>query len=221
MLTWRLPPIQRAQRLIWECGMGTGTLDTGQIGQLIYLGVLLVVLISYMLIGRQSGLGQMLRQGLLWMLIFVGVSAAIGLWQDIDRGRNGQVFVSGTGAITVQARSDGHFHLTLHINDVPVDFIVDTGATQLVLSQADATRIGLNPETLPYLGQGRTANGIVGLARVVLPDVVLGAGDLVIRDTDVPAFVNDGQLDISLLGMGYLRRFASIRIEGDQLVLER
>lgn len=198
-------------------------LDSDQVTRLISLGVLATVLISYMLIARQQRLGQMLRHAILWGLIIVGVTAAYGLWHDIDRTRDGSLSVrgSGSGAITVQAARDGHFHLTLLINTVPVRLIVDTGATQLVLSQQDATRIGLDPARLPYLGQGRTANGPVGLARVVLADVVLQADDLVIRDTDVPAFVNDGQLEISLLGMGYLRRFASIRIEGDTLVLQR
>ncbi len=201
--------------------MFAGELSSAQIAQLIYLGVLVIVLVSYMLIGRHSGLGQVLRQSLLWMIIFVGVAAAYGLWQDLYRSGEGQIFVSGTGAITVQARGDGHFHLTLLIEDVPVQLIVDTGASQLVLSQDDARRIGLDPESLPYLAQGRTANGTVGLARVELSDVVLTAGDLTIRDTNVPAFVNEGELAISLLGMGYLRRFASIRIEGDRLILER
>lgn len=196
-------------------------LDGDQIARLIYLGVLATVLVSYLLIARQHSLGQMLRHAILWALIILGVAAAYGLWQDIDRTSANRLSVSGTGAITVQAARDGHFHLTLLINGVPVKLVVDTGATQLVLSQDDAARIGLDPASLPYLGQGRTANGVVGLARVVLADVVLQADDLVIRDTDVPAFVNDGELDVSLLGMGYLRRFASITIEGDRLVLER
>jgi aspartyl protease family protein len=196
-------------------------LDGDQIAQLIYLGILGIVLVSYMLIARQQGIGQMLRHAILWALIIVGVAAGYGLWQDIDSTRANRLSVSGTGAITVQAARDGHFHLILVINSVPVELVVDTGATQLVLSQQDAARVGLDPERLPYLGQGRTANGVVGLARVVLDDVVLQADDVTIRDARVPAFVSDGQLDVSLLGMGYLRRFASIRIEGAQLVLER
>lgn len=196
-------------------------LDSDQITQLIYLGVLAAVLLSYFVVSRQTGIGTFLRHSFLWGIIFVGVSSAYGLWQDVARTRASSVTVSGSGEVVIRAARDGHFHVTLMINAVPVKLIVDTGATQLVLSQADAARIGLDPDSLPYLGQGRTANGIVGLARVVLADVVLQADDLVIRDTDVPAFVNDGELDVSLLGMGYLRRFASITIESDRLVLER
>ena len=196
-------------------------LDGDQIAQLIYLGLLTTVLVGYLVVARRQGIGQMLRHAILWALIIVGVTAAWGLWQDIEAARAGKVTVTGSGAVSVQAARDGHFHLTLAINDVPVRMVVDTGASQLVLSRADAARVGLDPDALPYLSQGRTANGTVGLARVVLSDVVLRAGDMEIRDSDVPALVNEGQLDVSLLGMGYLRRFARISIADDRLVLER
>ena len=194
-------------------------LDSDQIMRLVYLGVWGTVLIGYFLIARTQGIGQSLRQLLLWGLIFVGVAAGYGLWQDISA--QNQVSVTGDGAIVLRAGRDGHFHLGLDVNGTPVQFIVDTGASDLVLSREDAARVGLDPQSLPYLGTARTANGPVGIARVTLDDVVLASGGLNIHDRDVPAFVNEGQLDISLLGMGYLRRYARISIEGDTLRLER
>lgn len=194
-------------------------MDSDQIARMVYLGVWGTVLVSYFLIARQQNLGQTLRHALLWGLIFVGVAAGYGLWQDISQ--TNRVSVNGDGAIVLRAGRDGHFHLDLQVNSEPVRFIIDTGASDLVLSRADAERVGLAPDTLAYLGQARTANGIVGLARVSLDEVVLAHADLEIRDTQVPAFVNEGQLDISLLGMGYLRRYARISIEGDRLILER
>lgn len=193
--------------------------DGDQIAQMIYLGMIATVLISHMLISRAQGIGSFLRNAVLWGLIFVGVAAGYGLWQDIARDRS--IAVTGDGAILLRVQRDGHFHIELDINGVPVPFVIDTGATDLVLSRKDAERVGLNPDSLPFLGRARTANGTVGLARVVLDDVTLAQGDLVIRDTNVPAFVNEGQLDLSLLGMGYLRRYARISIEGDRLTLER
>ncbi|MCC5964226.1 MAG: TIGR02281 family clan AA aspartic protease [Rhodobacteraceae bacterium] len=194
-------------------------MDSDQIMRLLYLGIWGTVLISYFLIARTQGIGQSLRQLVLWGLIFVGVAAGYGLWQDLRGGNS--VMVQGDGSVVLRAGRDGHFHLGLDVNGVPVDFIVDTGATDLVLSQDDAARVGLDPQALPYLGQARTANGVVGIARVTLDEVVLAHDGLEIRDTDVSAFVNEGELDISLMGMGYLRRFARISIEGDRLTLER
>ena len=194
-------------------------MDSDQIMRLVYRGIWGTVLISYFLIARSQGIGQSLRQLVLWGLIFVGVAAGYGLWQDL-RGAN-SVMVQGDGSVVLRAGRDGHFHLDLDVNGVPVDFIVDTGASDLVLSQEDASRVGFDPQALPYLGQARTANGVVGIARVSLDEVVLAHDGLEIRDTDVSAFVNEGELDVSLMGMGYLRRFARISIEGDRLTLER
>ncbi|MCC5990977.1 MAG: TIGR02281 family clan AA aspartic protease [Rhodobacteraceae bacterium] len=194
-------------------------MDSDQIARLIYLGLWGTVLISYVLIARRQNIGQSLRHALLWGLLFVGVAAGYGLWQDIA-GSN-QVSVTGEGAVVLRAQRDGQFHLTLNVNSEPVRFIIDTGATDLVLSRRDAETVGLDPDNLAYLGQARTANGIVGLARVTLDEVTLAHDDLVISDQNVPAFVNEGQLDVSLLGMGYLRRYARISIEGERMILER
>lgn len=193
-------------------------MTTDDMMQLVYLSIWGVVLVGYFLVARTSGLGTTLRHAVLWGLIFVGVAAGYGLWQNMmDRGPR----VTGEGAIVLRAGADRHFKLDLQVNGTPVSFILDTGASDIVLSQADAARVGFDPADLPYLGQARTANGTVGLARVELNEVVLAEGGLEFRDVNVPAFVNEGALDVSLLGMGYLSRYARIAIEGDRLILQR
>lgn len=187
--------------------------------QMVYLGVWGVVLVGYLLIARTTSLGTTLRHAVLWGLIFVGVAAAYGLWQNMQD--SNRVSVTGAGEIVLRAGTDRHFRLELLVNGTPVNFILDTGASDIVLAQADAARVGFDPSSLPYLGQARTANGVVGLARVTLNQVVLAEGGLEFRDSDVPAFVNEGELDVSLLGMGYLSRYARIAIEGDRLILQR
>ena len=100
---------------------------------------------------------------------------------------------------------------------MPVDFIVDTGASNVVLSQQDAERVGIDTDTLIYGGRASTANGEVRTARVMLQDVRLGELD----EGSLRAFVNEGELDSSLLGMSYLRRFGRVEITPNMLVLER
>jgi len=186
--------------------------------QLVYLSIWGAVLVGYFLVARTTNLGTTLRHAVLWGLIFVGVAAGYGLWQNMtDRGPS----VTGDGEIVLRAGSDRHFKLDLQVNGTPITFILDTGASDIVLSQDDAARVGLDPDSLPYLGQARTANGTVGLARVELAEVVLAEGGLEFRDLNVPAFVNEGELDVSLLGMGYLSRYARIAIEGERLILQR
>ena len=62
-----------------------------------------------------------------------------------------------------------------------------------------------------------TANGPVRTAPVRLEDVALGP----FHDRDVRAFVNEGEMSKSLLGMEYLNRFARLEINGGRLILER
>ncbi|MCC1480310.1 retropepsin-like aspartic protease family protein [Roseibaca sp. Y0-43] len=193
-------------------------MSTDDAMQLVYLGIWGAVLVGYLLVSRATNWGTTLRHAALWGLIFVGVAAAYGLWDNLTHRRP---TVTGDGEIVLRAGGDRHFKLELQVNGSPVEFILDTGASDIVLSQEDAARVGFDPDSLPYLGQARTANGTVGLARVELTEVVLAEGGLEFRDTNVPAFVNEGALDVSLLGMGYLSRYARISIEGDRLILQR
>lgn len=142
----------------------------------------------------------------------------MGMWTDIRNDlQPNQVSFQSDNSVEVQRRGDGHYHLTLAVNDVPVSFIVDTGATDIVLTQEDAARVGLTPETLNYIGRANTANGVVRTAPVRLDSVALGA----IQDSDVFAVVNDGEMRQSLLGMGYLENWGKIEIERGVLRLTR
>ncbi|MFT5066891.1 MAG: aspartyl protease family protein [Yoonia sp.] len=192
-------------------------MSSDQTADAIYLSLLGgALLLSYVLASR-TNIGKMLQQMGIWVLIFMGAIAVIGMWPEIQRTITPrQSVVDGTTIVLPRAR-DGHYYLTLEINEVPIEFVVDTGATQVVLTQEDAKRIGLNPLALSYLGTANTANGTVRTAAVRLDTVSLGA----ITDTRVRAVVNDGQMNGSLLGMTYLNNFDSITIKDGQLILSR
>ncbi|MBM1688086.1 retropepsin-like aspartic protease family protein [Sulfitobacter geojensis] len=185
---------------------------------LIYLVVLLVMVAGWFFMQSREGLNKTLQYGAVWAMIFIGGAAAVGLWQDISRdARTPQFSVAGSDQIVVPRARDGHYYLTAQVNDAAVRFVVDTGATDMVLTQADAKRAGLDPETLAYLGRANTANGEVRTAFVRLEQVQLGE----IVDRDVAAVVNEGQMEQSLLGMGYLQRWGRIEIAGGELILTR
>ena len=171
---------------------------------------------SYVVANRDN-IGKTLQQGLIWVLIFVGVIAAAGLWDDMRDDVAPRQSLVGESRIEVPRGFDGHYHLSLDINGAPVRFVVDTGATDMVLSQEDAQAAGIDPARLAYLGRAQTANGTVPIARVTLDTVTLGG----ITDRNVGASVNGGEMFGSLLGMSYLDRFGRIEISGNRLILER
>jgi aspartyl protease family protein len=187
----------------------------GGAAQLFYLVLLLLAVGGWAMVEYRGRLGLAARTAAAWGLIFLGVAAGYGLWSDIRRDIPRQATLQD-GAIEIPRAADGHYHLTLQINGTPVSFLADTGASNMVLSRADARRLGIDPDSLAFVGQARTANGIVRTARVRLPEVTLGPW----QDRNVPAFVNDGDMDLSLLGMDYLGLF-HVEMARDRMILRR
>jgi len=185
--------------------------------QLTYLVLLGTAIAGSAIVAGRNNMGKMAQQAAVWVLIFIGIIGAYGLWDDISNEVNPQQAVMAEGEVVVPRSRDGHYHLTLQVNNQPVDFIVDTGATQVVLSQRDAKRIGIDPATLDYFGSAQTANGVVRTAPVVLDEVVLAG----VIDRKVGAVVNAGAMDTSLLGMTYLGLYDRIEIANNELVLKR
>jgi aspartyl protease family protein len=185
--------------------------------RLTYLLILGSVIVVWFVAQNRASLGKLAQQALIWGLIFVGALAAVGLWDDIRQTvRPMQSVVSGD-RIELPRAPDGHYYLTAEVSGVPVRFVVDTGASQIVLSQSDAERIGIDTGALAYLGRAYTANGEVRTAPVRLESMAVGP----VRHENLRAVVNEGDMGQSLLGMAYLQRFSSIEITGGRLVLTR
>ncbi|QBF31630.1 TIGR02281 family clan AA aspartic protease [Thalassococcus sp. S3] len=185
---------------------------------LTYLLLLGCALAFWYFTANRNSLGKTVQHMAAWFLIFVGVIAAIGLWDDIRQTvRPTQSVFSDQGRVEVPRSPDGHYYLTLDVNGEPVRFVVDTGATDIVLTQRDAARAGISLDDLNYIGRAMTANGTVRTAPVRLDEVALGA----VVDRGINAWVNEGEMSESLLGMAYLQRWDRIEISGGELVLQR
>lgn len=182
-----------------------------------YLLILLLFIGSGFLFGYRQKLSTTLQQAAIWVLIFVGVVIAYGFSDTLKQQIMPSRATQSAQGFEVQRARDGHFYLTLQVNGKNIPFVVDTGATDIVLSRDDAEKIGIDPESLSYIGRANTANGVVKTATTVLDRIALG--DTV--DYDVRASVNGGQMDGSLLGMAYLNRFSEISMRGDRLILKR
>lgn len=192
-------------------------MDSADFPRLIYLVILGAAILGWVMAENRNSLGRTARSLLVWGLMFIGLMAGYGLWGDIrnDIAPRQTVLEDGAG-ITVPRGPDGHFHLTLSLNGVPVDFLVDTGASDVVLTLRDAERVGLEPAELAFLGRARTANGMVETAYTSVDSMTLGP----IRFENVGVAVNGGDMQGSLLGMSFLSRFGRLEIAGNQLLLE-
>ena len=184
-----------------------------------YLALLLLALGGAYLASHRQSVGKSLQMALVWGMIFMGCMAIYGLWGDISRdyGRKSLPITQQDGAIAMPRASDGHYYLTAEVNGTEIEFLVDTGASDIVLSRADAARIGFDLDKLAFSGSARTANGVVPIAYGRLKTMRLGHH----LDQAVSVSINGGEMDKSLLGMSYLGRFGRIEMTQDQLILRR
>ena len=124
---------------------------------------------------------------------------------------------AGGGEAVVRADRSGHFAVQAEVEGVAVRFLVDTGATDVVLTMRDAERVGLDPAVLRFTQPYRTANGVVMGASVRLESITIG--DIVLED--VAASVNPAPMAQSLLGMSFLGRLSGYEITRDTLTLRQ
>ena len=194
----------------------------GQINLTRTLLILVFVVGSLFLRGRLP-MGHVLRYGLIWIAL-VGV-LVMGYGFRPELGIIADRFVAGLlphrgqvldGMVAISAGQHGHFVVEADVDGQGVRFLVDTGASDVVLSPFDARRLGLDPENLSFTKAYRTANGVVKGAPVRLGRITIGP--IVVRD--VRASVNGAAMKRSLLGMSFLSRLSGYEVSGGRLVLK-
>lgn len=125
--------------------------------------------------------------------------------------------LSGAQRVTLTADARGHFFTTATVNGISLRFLVDTGASAITLSTADAKRAGISylSGTKSYL---QTANGVVPAYRVKLDTV--SVGDITLRNVDGVVLANNALGGVGLLGLSFLNR-TEMRRDGDTMTLLR
>lgn len=113
--------------------------------------------------------------------------------------------------------SDRHFWIDATVDGQPIRFLLDTGASSVMLTRRDAERLGFDPHRLVFRQEFQTANGATRAAPVELAHLQIGEFEF----DRVGAWVNEGDARDSLLGMRFLERLTSIEISGDTLTIRR
>ena len=169
---------------------------------------------------RTLSVGQRTPEGVLLVSVD-STSAVLEVDGKRDRVEMGQHFetASQTGSrnsTTLAPDDRGHFQVSGAINGGHVRFLVDTGATLVALSTADAQRLGIDyrsgKRSMSVLADGRR----IPSYNVMLESVTVG--DLTIYN--VEGNVHEGASGTVLLGMSFLGR-TEMRREGANLVLTK
>lgn len=164
------------------------------------------------------------------LLLFVAVAGAIGAAQG-GRATLAAPAPSATPALTPLAAAqrparapliraaraaDGLFYATVSVNGAAVRFLIDTGATHMVLTPRDAATIGaltLEPGAMRLAtATGAETSARARFDRAVINGAALGPIDAVVASPALP---------VSLLGQDVLARLGTLRIAGDELIIAR
>ena len=121
-------------------------------------------------------------------------------------------------SLTLDSDRQGHFKVEARIDGRHIDFMVDTGASLVIMRESDAARIGIRPVPRDYTATVSTANGKIKAAPFKLDRIEVGS----ITVYDVPALVlPDDALWQNLLGTSFLSRLKRYEYADGRMVLEQ
>jgi aspartyl protease family protein len=195
---------------------------TPDIGGNLFFYLLLLILPVSALIARRVPVLRVLLQLVTWGVLFGILYVVVAQREQFDPYLQRVAAMLDIGEQKVVGREtriamapDGHFWARVTIDGVPRRLLVDSGATTTALSVRTASAAGLDVKQSPFPVVLNTANGTITAETATVKELRLG--DIVARDIGVvvsPAF-GDGDV----LGMNFLSRLKSWRVEGRTLIL--
>ena len=131
----------------------------------------------------------------------------------------GRAIDQGGGTIVINKRSDDlHFSIVSYVNNQSTNFVLDTGASAVVLTHETAQRLGLLVNESSYTQTVSTANGLTKVAPIRIDELRIAS--IVLNDVKA-SVARQGELDDNLLGMSFLSRLKGYAVEADQLTLRQ
>ena len=183
---------------------------------------LLLVLVGSSLVARRLDAGQTIKMALAWSAIFAA-AFVLFLFRDegravLDRARADVAGARGTvsgATLRLPMRDDGHFWVAGTVNGRAVEFLIDSGATTTAIGEDFAIDAGVEIDrNFPI--SINTANGMVTASRARIRILTIGS----IEQADASAVISRAFGSSNVLGMNFLSKLKSWRVEGRTLILE-
>ncbi len=167
------------------------------------------VLIGSGIFGRGIKISDTIKQLAIWVVIILGLMVGYVFRYDMqdDKGR---------AEVTLIRSENGHFEASAGVNGKPIRFLVDTGASAIVMTASDAELVGIDVNNLAFTIITQTANGQGRSARAKIQSLYLGGIE---RNNLTVMIAQPGRLNQSLLGQQFLESLSSYEKRGDRLTL--
>ncbi len=185
--------------------------------------VLCLILVGSALLARRLPIGATLKMIAAWVgifgflyVLFLFRGEGQEVWRRMVADVSGDRGTVAGRTLRIPVSSDGHFYVTGKVNGRDVRFLIDSGATTTMLSSVSAETAGVSGDGGPPVTVS-TANGLAQAQPARVDRFVIGTIER--RDEHVQiAMRNDD--DVNLLGMSFLSRLRSWKVEGGTLILE-
>ena len=194
-------------------------METGQI--IYYVAILTLVGMAVVSRAKFHGWSKTAQMAAVWIVIIAMLIAMATYWDDLKNSKfmanliPGNAIENEDGSMSFMRADGGHFFVNTEVNGETIKFLLDTGATNISFSKEDAKKIGVNPDDLVYSRRVYTANGESKAAPFRIKTMKVGSLIL----TDLQAHVGAGEMNDSLLGMTFLNKMKSYKVEGSRLTI--
>ena len=187
-------------------------------------GVVCILLLVSSLAARRLPLGYVAKAGLAWVAIFAALFAIfsfryefITIWDRVKADVSGTAGQSiSDEAIILRRQDDGHYWLVVDVNDKPVRFMIDTGATTTAINANTANSVGVEVDANGYPIILSTANGRVAAKRGVVKSLSVGPHSI----DNLQVVVSENFGDTNVLGMNFLDSMKSWKVEANMMELQ-
>ena len=150
----------------------------------------------------------------LFIVTIVG-GASLGVLWPLSNDDKAATGAPATIEVSLDRSADKHFYTQAEVNGKSVRFLIDTGASEIALTEDDARKVGIivDPQKYELIGHG--ASGMVRGQYVELKQIDVSG----IKDSGTKAVVVQGA-DVSLLGQPFLEKVDEIVIRKGEMVLK-
>ncbi len=122
------------------------------------------------------------------------------------------------GVVELEHDRNAQYQTDIEIDGTSIHAMVDTGATFVALRSEDARQLNIDPPASAFNIPTQTANGTGWVARVRLREIRIN--DITVYDVDA-IVAQPGALNITLLGMSFLKKLESFQVADGRFVMKQ